>query len=138
MEKRFGIPKTAFHRYLLFKGGKSWHVVRYSPGIQWASQLKVSQVGIRAFQQVGRFVKPSTRFIQSFGHMATRARFRIDRGQLSKLLAGEELPFPARLDDGYVILCLGEDRILGLGLFLNGRVRSLIPRKEIRATFLEK
>jgi len=138
MEKRFGIPKSAFDRYLLFKGSKSWHFVRHSPGIQHVSKLKVSRVGMRAFQKVGRFVKPSTRLIQCFGHMAIRAKFQIDRRQLCKLLAGEELTFPAVLEDGYVILFLGEDMILGLGLLLNGRVRSLIPRKEIPPTFLER
>jgi NOL1/NOP2/fmu family ribosome biogenesis protein len=100
------------------------------------SQLKITEMGLKAFQKVGAFVKPTTRMIQVFGHAATKARLEIDEKQLRRLLAGEELPIDLNLDKGYVILSIGINQILGLGLIINGKVRSQIPRKELRQAML--
>ncbi len=82
-------------------------------------------------------MKPTTRMIQIFGHTATKARLEINERQLQRLLAGDELPFDLDLDKGYVILTLRDNLILGFGLFINGRVRSQIPRKELRKDMLQ-
>lgn len=137
LEERFGIPEKLFDDYLFFKKKNSWWLLRRIAHIELASQLKVSKVGIKAFQRVGAFVKPTTRMIQIFGSAATKARLEIDIPQLKRLVAGEELTVEVDLDKGYVILCLGESRILGLGFFINGRVRSQIPRKELRQAMLQ-
>ncbi len=110
--------------------------MREAPQIYSASQLKVSKVGLKAFQRIGDFLKPTTRMIQIFGHTATKARLEIDERQLQRLLAAGELPFDLDLDNGYVILALRDNRVLGLGLFINGKVRSQIPRKELRKAML--
>lgn len=75
--------------------------------------------------------------IQIFGGAANRARLEIDTPQLIKLLAGEALYVDLAVEKGYMILSLGENRILGLGFFINGRVRSQIPRKELRQSMLQ-
>ena len=131
VENRFGIPERLFDDYLLFKRKKSWSLLRYIPRFTVVSQLKIAKIGLKAFQKVGAFVKPTTRMIQIFGTAATKARFEIDEGQLQSLLAGEELRVDLDLDKGYVILELRENRILGFGFFINGRVRSQIPRKQL-------
>lgn len=97
-----------------------------------AAQLKVSKVGLKAFQKVGAFVKPTTRMIQLFGYAATKARLEIDAEQLQRLVDNEDLPMDLDLDKGYVILILGRDIILGLGFYGHGKVKSQIPRKELR------
>jgi NOL1/NOP2/fmu family ribosome biogenesis protein len=135
LERRFGIPETLFNDYLLFKRKKSWRLLRYAPQVPYISQLKVSKMGLKAFQKVGSFVKPSTRMIQIFGTAATKARLELDTGQLLKLLDGEELPINLDLDSGYVILALSENRILGVGFYINGTVRSQIPRKQLKRFF---
>jgi len=101
-----------------------------------ASHLKVTKVGLRAFQRVGHFVKPTTRFIQIFGRFATRARVQIGTTQLKALLEDEKIHVDLKLDNGYVILVFGENRVLGLGLYLNGRLSSQLPKKEIRTAML--
>jgi len=101
-----------------------------------ASQLKISKSGLRAFHKVGGFIKPTTRLIQKFGSYATRARVEIKSAQLECLLGGESIPLDSDLDKGYVILTLGNDQILGLGLLINGRIRSQLPKKEIRKAML--
>ena len=103
-----------------------------------ASQLKISKVGMKAFQKIGAFVKPGTRMIQNFGHTATKARLLINEGQLLKLLAGRVIPVDLDLDDGYVILDLRKGWILGLGLLINGRVQSQLPQKDLRETMVKR
>jgi len=131
MEGRFGISRAFFDEYLLFKRGKSWWLLRKSPCLDSATGLKVATVGLRAFQKIGGFLKPTTRMIQIFGRMATRATFEIDEKELSRLIAGEAVPTNLNLENGYLILSL-KNHVIGLGLLINGEVRSQIPRKELR------
>jgi len=136
MAQRFGISQDLFADYLLFRKKKSWFLIRDTDLIQSASQLKVTQAGLRAFQRVGDFVKPTTRFIQGFGRFATRAKLHIDMTQLQALLRDEKIDIDLTLDNGYVILVIGEERVLGLGLYVDGRIGSQLPKKEIRSTML--
>ena len=68
--------------------------------------------------------------IQMFGHLATRARVEMDEVQLHKLVGGDALKSELDMEDGYVILSF-EGCILGLGLLIDGRIHSQIPRKEL-------
>jgi NOL1/NOP2/fmu family ribosome biogenesis protein len=136
LERRFGIPQTHFADYLLLRKKKSWSLMRDAESIPSVSRLKVSQAGLRAFQRVGDFVKPTTRFIQSFGSYATRAKVSIDLIQLRTLLSGGKIQVDLTLDNGYVILEIGEGRVLGLGLYIDGVVSSQLPGKEIRGLML--
>jgi NOL1/NOP2/fmu family ribosome biogenesis protein len=138
MEDRFGIPEKVFDNYLLFKRKGSWQLINNAilQAVS-ASQLKVSKVGLRAFQKIGKFVKPTTRLIQVFGTAATKAKIEIDDEQLAGLVAGQELSMDMDLDTGYVILVQRNGRVLGLGFFINGRVRSQIPKKELRQAMLK-
>ncbi len=136
IENRFGIPEALFDDYLLFSTKRSWVLIKNATQIAWAAQLKVSKVGLRAFQRVGNFVKPTTRFIQTFGRFASKAKLQINMGQLQTLLEGGEIPVDLKLDNGYVILSTEEDRVLGLGFLINGKIRSQLPKKEIRSVML--
>jgi len=130
MERRFGISENVFDGCLLYKRKRSWRLLKDSPFLKKASQLKVAGVGLKAFHRVGKFVKPTTRMIQMFGHLATRARVEIDEVQLQELVDAEPLDIEMEVEDGYVILSF-EDRILGLGLLIKGKVYLQIPRNEI-------
>lgn len=136
LETRFGIPETFFDDYLLFKRKKSWSILKSGPRGIPAASLKVSKVGVKAFQKVGVFVKPTTRMIQTFGHMATKAKLEINEEDLQRLLNEEDLPMTLALDKGYVILSLGKEMILGLGFYGHGKVMSQLPQKELRKAML--
>jgi NOL1/NOP2/fmu family ribosome biogenesis protein len=129
MESRFGISKTLFDRYWFFRKNKSWWLLHRSPHLGRCVGLKVSRVGLRAFQQVGAYVKPSTRLIQLLAPQVSRGRFEIDESQLQRLLAGEAVPFESPLENGYVVLSV-KGLVLGLGLLVNGKVRSQIPKSQ--------
>ncbi len=107
-------------------------MLRQSEWIKDAALLKVSVVGLKAFQKVGRYMKPTTRFIQLFGHMATKGYVCISEEQLFQLVSGMRLSLSLNLEDGYVILKLDENKILGMGLWTKGTLQSQIPKKEIR------
>jgi NOL1/NOP2/fmu family ribosome biogenesis protein len=138
LEERFGIPQGLFDDYLLFRRKSSWYLLRRAPQLATVCSLKTSKTGLRAFQKIGAFLKPTTRFIQIFGKAATRAKVEIDEEQLRRLIADEALSLDLDLDNGYVILTLEGGQILGLGLLIDGRVRSQIPRKELRQPMMEK
>jgi len=136
LKERFGIPEDIFKEYLLFRRKKSWQLIKNVNQVTYASILKVSKVGVRAFQKVGAYVRPTTRIIQIFGHKATKAKFEIDEEQLAILLSGEKLSVDLGIDKGYVILTLKDNRILGLGFFVNGSVSSQLSHKELRQAML--
>ena len=115
---------------------RSWFLLRDTPFIPSVARLKAAQAGLRAFQEVGRFVKPTTRLIQSFGRFADRCMLHIDPVRLQALVKGEKIPVDLPIDNGYVILAFQKTGVLGLGLYVNGRVSSQLPRKEIRGPML--
>ncbi len=93
-------------------------------------------MGMKTFQKVGQFLKPTTRFIQVFGRLATRAALVISEGQLKDLLEGEGLCLDLDIEQGYVILKLDEKRVLGLGLYVNGTLRSQISLKALKSAMI--
>jgi len=98
--------------------------------LETAGTLKVSKPGLRAFRSISTYVKPSTRFIQIFGHAATEGKMELSRAQLADLLAGKDIRAEqVDMSTGYIILTFG-DRILGLGFYSRGGVKSQLPRKE--------
>jgi len=133
LEDRFGIPERLFNDHLLFTRKKAWWLLRNSSFFTKAAHIKPSLVGLKAFQRVGRFIKPSTRMIQAFGHWASKAILDIDENQLYQLLRGMIIPFGGEIENGYVIISL-HGRILGMGLCIDGMVRSQLPQKGL--TFL--
>jgi NOL1/NOP2/fmu family ribosome biogenesis protein len=131
LEGRFGISRDNFDDCLLFKKRKNWWILKESPLIGQITHLKVWRVGFKAFQEVGQFVKPTTRMIQLFGPRATRARLDISEGDFRRLARSDEIRADMGIDNGYVILSI-KGMVLGLGLLINGAIRSQIPKKEIR------
>jgi len=128
LEDRFGIGKDVFKEYLFFKKRNSWWILKYSNLIMNFSTLKVHMLGIRAFQLVSNYIKPTTRFIQMFGHLAKKAFIEIDHRTLNILFEKGRLEF--QMDDitnGYIILMLNR-RPIGLGLYINGRIISQLPK----------
>jgi len=136
MADRFGIPRDRFSDYLLLRQKQSWFLLRSNPFIPSVGQLKISQAGLKAFRRVGDYIKPTTRIIQGFGRWASRSKLRIGPTELEALLAGEKIHVDMPIENGYVILVMGKDNILGLGLYVHGRISSQLPRKEIRSAMI--
>ena len=131
LEERFGIPAKLFDGFLLFKKNKSWWLLKETNALAAACRLKISSLGMRAFNQVGDFIKPTTRLIQIYGTSATKAGIELREEELRRLLEGEGIPVDPGLVNGYVIL-RHKGHPVGLGLLINGTVRSQLPSKELK------
>jgi NOL1/NOP2/fmu family ribosome biogenesis protein len=129
LEGRFGIPEPIFDDLDLFGRGKSWWLLSRTASVSLPVRLKVSQVGLRAFDRVGKYLKPATRMIQLFGHHATKAVHRLSEYEFEKLLRGNPLEVDNAMEDGFVILRLG-DHVLGVGLLMQNKISSRIRKSE--------
>ena len=69
--------------------------------------------------------------IQLFGRSATKARLDVNKEDMCRLVAGEALLMHLDIENGYVIL-RNEGRVLGLGLYIDGSVRSQLPSKGLK------
>ena len=136
LEARFGIPGETFRDYLFFRTRDTWRMLRRSDHLIRVARLRVEVVGIRAFHEIGPYLKPTTRMVQVFGHAATRSRVELLAWELGHLVQGGEIALEQALEDGYVILCMNAQP-LGVGLAIRGRLRSQIPKSETRF-FLRK
>ena len=130
LEERFGISPSVFDEYLLLKRNKSWWFLRQSDLVEKASSLRVCMTGLKAFQMVGRYIKPTTRLIQVFGHLATRSILPISSDDIKKMIDVQYISSDMKIDNGYIILCF-RNASLGLGLFIDGKVISQIPRRDL-------
>jgi NOL1/NOP2/fmu family ribosome biogenesis protein len=92
-------------------------------------RLKVSQVGLKAFDKVGKYLKPTTRMIQIFGHDATKGVYQLSGDEFENLLRGEPVEVDKAMEEGFVILRLRE-HVLGVGLLMQGRITSRIRQSE--------
>jgi NOL1/NOP2/fmu family ribosome biogenesis protein len=116
---------------MLLKTSRSWHLLSKSAHFEQALRLKTVQAGLKAFERVGSFIKPTTRFIQIFGSYATKAVVKIDRLELRRLLSGESIPADHEWGQGYVILAVDGYGVIGLGLLVGGQVRSQLRSREL-------
>jgi hypothetical protein len=132
MEKRFGISSSIFKDCLLFKHRNTWWLLKKPPSLPAPGRLKVEMVGLKAFQKVGSYIKPTTRLVQIFGSLATRAKWNLTERHLEGVVRDGAFDLrDIELEDGYVILCLG-DYTLGLGLLIQGKVKSLLPHRDLK------
>ncbi len=136
LEDRFGIDRALFESFIFFRKKNSWWVSTDTPLLAHISRFKISRMGLKAFQKVGQFLKPTTRMIQVFGTHATKSKITISEDDLLDLQKGQCLETVLGVGQGYVILCLDGNRILGLGLYVNGRIRSQISMKALRSAMI--
>ena len=129
LEERFGIPENVFTDFDLFSRRKSWWLLRKSTDVSLPVRLKVRQVGLKAFDRVGKYLKPATWMIQLFGHHAKRGVYWLSDDEFNRLLRGEPVTVAEGMEDGFVILRLRE-HVLGVGLLLQGTVTSRIRQSE--------
>ncbi|MGE5842131.1 MAG: hypothetical protein ACM335_07630 [Deltaproteobacteria bacterium] len=131
LEERFGISRQVFVGLALFSRRKSWWLLRKTAGEKLPVSLKVSQVGLKAFDRVGKYLKPSTRMVQLFGHHATKSVYQLTDSELDKLLRAESLEVESSMEEGFVVLRFRE-HVLGVGLLLHGKITSRIRLSELK------
>jgi NOL1/NOP2/fmu family ribosome biogenesis protein len=136
LEKRFGIPEEIFAPFLLFRRRKTWWLLHHSKRVPLPAHLKVSIVGLKAFDQVGKHLKPTTRMIQIFGNHATKGVHELSQEGFERLVRGGLLKINTDLEDGFVILRLGE-KVLGIGLLIQSTISARIKQSELKQMVIE-
>ena len=131
LKERFGILEQTFAEFDLFSRRKSWWLLRKATSVNLPVRLKVSQVGLKAFDKVGKYLKPATRMVQLFGHHATKGVHLVSDYELEKLLRSEPVEVESGMEDGFVILRFRE-QVLGVGLLMKGKITSRIRQSEAK------
>ena len=129
LEERFGIHEDVFADFEIFSRRKSWWIFRKTTGVTLPVKLKVSQVGLKAFDRVGKYLKPTTRMIQLFGCHATKGVYQLKDDEFERLLRSEPVEVNGIMEAGFVILRLRE-HVLGVGLLMQGKITSRIRQSE--------
>jgi hypothetical protein len=131
LEERFGIPEQTFADFDLFSRRKSWWLLRKTTRVALPVRLKVSQVGLKAFDKVGKYLKPATRMVQLFGDHAKKGVYLLSEIELEKLLRAEPLEVKSPIDDGFLLLRFRE-QVLGVGLLMKDTITSRIRQSELK------
>ncbi|MFC3958525.1 DUF7122 family protein [Halovivax cerinus] len=127
-DERFGIPPETFDSYTFWEkgAGKIWVYAGEAP-----SPIEVESLGMLCLRTRQEHWKPTTDFVQRFGGRATECVIDLDEDGAARFVAGDDQELDWDGDWGYLIAAhtlAGEREPLGVGLYVYGELRSLIPK----------
>ena len=127
--ENYGIaPATFDHHTFWEKGaGKIWVAAGTLP-----SPIAIEALGMRVLHARQEHWKPTTNAVQRFGPAATRNVIELERAEAARFVRGEDQSID-RWDGewGYLIVArdiAGAPEPIGVGLYLNGELRSQISK----------
>ncbi len=143
-EDRFGIPSETFEDYTFWEkgAGKIWLYGGEAP-----SPIEVEAIGMTCLRTRQEHWKPTTDFAQRFGREATRCVIDLAPEAARRFVAGENQEIAWDGDWGYLIAAhaigagpegrpIRDDGIvergtrepIGVGLYVHGELRSMVPK----------
>ncbi len=125
---RYGIPPATFDEYSFWERGrgKIWIARGTEP-----DPITTEGLGIMALRTGGDHWKPTTNAVQRFGTAAETNVITLSRTQAAAFIAGEDQSLDWDGDWGYLIAALsidGHQVPLGVGLYVYGEFRSMVPK----------
>lgn len=128
LEERFGIPQNVFENYEILRGVSNFWLFPKTNYLDKLRGLDVQTVGLLFLRKVSKYLKPTSVFLQRFGHLATKNIVILSQEEISILKEKNKIEIELDLEPGYVIL---KDKywILGCGLYLPGRLFSYLGEK---------
>ncbi|MFC4542101.1 hypothetical protein ACFO5R_09190 [Halosolutus amylolyticus] len=125
---RFGIPPETFDDHTFWEkgAGKIWIYAGTAP-----TPIEIEALGMTCLRTRQEHWKPTTDFAQRFGRHATECVIDLDRDAARRFAAGEDQERDWDGDWGYLIAAhevAGEREPLGIGLFVHGELRSMVPK----------
>lgn len=134
---RYGVPESVFTPYTFWEkgAGKLWILHGDT-----ASPTRIEALGMRVLHTRQEHWKPTTNAVQRFGHHATERVIELDRPTAKRFVAGEDQLIDWDGDWGYLIVTApvgGDATPIGVGLYLNGELRSQIPKSRRRDLDIE-
>ncbi len=127
-EDRFAIPPETFAGYTFWEkgAGKIWIYAGDAP-----SPTRLEALGMTCLRTRQEHWKPTTDFAQRFGHAATDCVIDLGREQARQFVDGVDQELSWDGDWGYLIAAheIGGQRLpLGIGLYVHGELRSMVPK----------
>lgn len=130
-EERFGIPLGAFDTYHVLERHHGYVVLPKSARVENIASFKVQNTGLPILRKMPHHLKPTTAALQRFGQYATRHVVELTPAEMIVLLREQESRVEMNLQPGYVLLRC-EGHLLGCGIYTPGRLRSLIPLRQVK------
>jgi NOL1/NOP2/fmu family ribosome biogenesis protein len=127
-EERFGIPRATFDGHTFWEkgAGKLWAYAGEAD-----SPVEVEALGITLLRTRQEHWKPTTSAALRFGGAATENVIDLREGEAGAFVRGHDQRIEWDGDWGYLIAAhrlAGEREPLGVGLYLHGELRSVIPK----------
>ena len=127
-DERYGIAPETFEGYSFWEkgGGKLWAFRG-----EMAGPLEIEALGMMFLRTRQEHWKPTTDAVQRFGRHARRNVVELGRQEAQRFVAGEDQPVDWDGDWGYLVVAhtiAGEREPLGVGLFIDGELRSQVPK----------
>lgn len=127
-EDRFTIAPETFDDHTFWEkgAGKIWIFAGDSP-----EQTGVEGLGMTFLRTRQEHWKPTTTAVQRFGHLATKNVVDLSNEEAKRFAAGDDQEVAWDGDWGYLIATrdvAGECAPLGVGLYLHGELRSVVPK----------
>ncbi len=126
--QRFGVPPETFAAFTFWEkgNGKLWAFHADVP-----TPIAVEGLGMTLLRTRQEHWKPTTNAVQRFGSLATRNVLELTPHQAARFAAGEDQAVEWDGDWGYLVAAhevAGEREPLGVGLYLHGELRSVVPK----------
>ncbi|GAA0304756.1 DUF7122 family protein [Halarchaeum salinum] len=130
---RFGVPESVLDPYTFWEkgAGKVWIAASDVP-----DGLAVESLGMTFLRTRQEHWKPTTNAAQRFGRLATENVLTLTDDEARAFVAGDDREVEWNGDWGYLIAAhdiagehaAGRPEPLGVGLYLHGELRSMIPK----------
>jgi NOL1/NOP2/fmu family ribosome biogenesis protein len=126
--ERYGVPHHTFDGHTLWEkgAGKVWAFAGDAP-----DPAAVEALGLTFLRVRQEHWKPTTDAVQRFGRHATGNVVGLDAGEADRFVAGEDQDLEWDGDWGYLIAAhelAGGVEPIGVGLYLHGELRSVVPK----------
>lgn len=127
-DERFGIGPATFAEHSFWEkgAGKIWILHGEVP-----SPTGIEGLGMKFLRTRQEHWKPTTNAVQRFGREAEKNVVDLDPEQAMAFVRGEDQELAWDGDWGYLICAhevAGESEPLGVGLYLHGELRSVVPK----------
>ncbi len=127
MEERFGLSRNQFSQFTLERTKRDIWMMPADVYECHFENFEIEKRGLRAFNGDKHPPKPTSTFLQRFGHLFTKGFVDLSSDELKKFLAGEALLGKAQgMTKGYLLIRRG-DISIGCGFVREGNIETQFP-----------
>ena len=127
-EDRFGVPPETFDDHTFWEKGKGKIWILSGEVVD---PIRIEGLGMTFLRTRQEHWKPTTDAVQRFGREATENVIELDAEAAVRYARGEDQELEWDGDWGYLVVAhevAGEREPLGVGLYLHGELRSVVPK----------